>query len=114
MLGLIIHVTNCEVSVVLRRDGFYLELLTGMPDIEDIVVAEEQRRESLRSPLQVGMSHAQCAGKEATTPVDRMSLFSALFPSDCTHVSRCLGVLSLLQSQATDQLVVWLEEMYVI
>ena len=27
-----------------RRDGFYLELLEEMPDIEDVVVAEEQRR----------------------------------------------------------------------
>ena len=31
---------------VCRRDGFYLELIQEMPDIEEVVVAEEQRSES--------------------------------------------------------------------
>ncbi len=62
MPGLVVHVANCLI-VVCRRNGFYLELLREMPDIEDIVVAEEQRSESFYIPLQVQllclMPHAQ-------------------------------------------------------
>jgi len=29
--------------IVYRREGFYLELIPEMPEIEDIVVAEESR-----------------------------------------------------------------------
>ena len=38
----------CQLTVqsACRRDGFYLELIQEMPDIEDIVGAEERRSES--------------------------------------------------------------------
>ena len=43
--GHVLLIANFSI-LVCRRDGFYLELIQEMPDIEDVVVAEEQRSES--------------------------------------------------------------------
>ncbi|CAL5229073.1 g12326 [Coccomyxa viridis] len=75
-----------EITLRITRDGFYLELLTGMPDIEDIVVAEEQRLWAAEQAQARQKSAASVAstlgGKDMEATADALDPMIEADPSD--------------------------------